>query len=293
MAVVQAMANGNAPSGLSVGDYVKTNGGMYRIANPGDFGASYNSSSGYWSTKADANFDPTAPSGLQSFLSSAQKVAQDNAGLSQNYAREQMQFQTEANAKAMAFSKEEAEKNRQWQERMSNTAHQREMADLIAAGLNPVLTAMGGNGAAVTSGASASGVTSGGASGATDNSFNSLLASLIPALLNRETNLDIAKLNALTSMYMADSSAAASMYASNNSAAATMYAADKSGDSVTYSADKQYDSKGDFPTNLPSIGFWLLSRLGEYTAQGVDHMIDLHKKGVYNSRESHYYGSNR
>ncbi len=219
MAVAQVAANGNAPSGLSVGDYVNTAGGMYRIANPGDFGASYNPSSGYWSVKADASFDPTSPSGLENILSSAQKVAQDNSGLSQNYAREQMQFQTNANAKAMAFSKEEAEKNRQWQERMSNTAHQREMADLIAAGLNPVLTAMGGNGAAVTSGATASGVTSGGASGATDNSFNSLLGSLIPAMLNRETTLDVAKINALTSQYMADSSRSATLGAAATSAA--------------------------------------------------------------------------
>lgn len=57
-----------------------------------------------------------------------------------------------------------AEELIRWQTKMSNTAHQREMADLQAAGLNPVLTTKYG-GASVPTGAMDSGGTGGGGSG--------------------------------------------------------------------------------------------------------------------------------
>lgn len=52
-------------------------------------------------------------------------------------------------------SAKEAATNRDFQERMSGTAHQREVSDLKSAGLNPVLSAMGGSGASTPSGSMA------------------------------------------------------------------------------------------------------------------------------------------
>lgn len=81
---------------------------------------------------------------------------------------------------SMAFNAEQAELNRQWQERMDNTKYQRAIKDMKAAGLNPVLAVTGngisvgsgGGGAAASVSAPSMGAASGGLLGANDASIS-------------------------------------------------------------------------------------------------------------------------
>lgn len=152
----------------------------------------------------------------ESLVRMLQSQSQANSAASMQAAERQMAFQTAQNAKAMEFSAHQAELQRAWSERLANTAHQREMKDLIAAGLNPVLTATGGAGAATPSGSTASGITSAGALAQVDTSANQAVSSIIGSVLNSAASMHNAETSAKAVVEAAGIAAAANKYIAEN-----------------------------------------------------------------------------
>lgn len=185
---------------------------------------------------------------LDSALSRITRTASENTAKSAQMASEQRDWQERQNALAMQFNAQEAAKSRSWQEYMSNTAHQREIRDLKAAGLNPVLSAMGGNGAAVTSGATASGVTSAGAKGEVDTSANAALVQILGSVLSAQTQLQTANVNARTQEAVADKYTAMEKLVAQIGADASKYGAELSYAGSKYNANMHY-SLGKYQTD--------------------------------------------
>lgn len=180
------------------------NGHMHGPAYDSSYSEEYGHT-GLGSSSSAAGSGSSSSSSLNSYLEMLQQIQAQNNAWSSSQAQRQMDFQSSEAALARKFNHDEAQASRDWTQYMSDTAHQREVKDLQAAGLNPVLSAMGGNGAPVTSGAVAAGNASPqGAKGDTDTSLSGALVGLLSASMQAQASMANMAVSARTQEAVAD-----------------------------------------------------------------------------------------
>lgn len=211
-----------------------------------------------------------AASSTRRIMSDIANITGTNTAASAQEAANLRNWQEAQNLKAMEFSASQAALNRDWQKMMSDTAHQREVKDLMAAGLNPVLSALNGNGASTPSGATASGVTSSGAMGSVDMSAAEAFVGILGALLSSMTSLRNATTSAVTSRYATDKAAETSRYVSGLSTQAQVQAAGIA------AAAQRYGYDVNSMTSKDIAGFNAI--VNDYLAdKGYQHDFDVRK----------------
>lgn len=168
---------------------------------------------------------------------SAKQTSKDNisGSLYEALSNKNNAINIQMNRENNAFNAQQADIQRNWEAQMSNTAHQREVADLQAAGLNPILSA-GGIGAStpVASNATAQQFTG------ADTTYINALAQLAAVSMQSNASITAAGLNSAAVERAAAMTSAASMYGSDQALKGSMYGADQSAKSYMYSADKAF-----------------------------------------------------
>lgn len=151
-------------------------------------------------------------------------------------ANRQNAFNKQMTEQTNAFNAAEAQKDRDWQEEMSNTALARKMADAERAGLNPIF-AVNAQGATTPTGSKATGDSP---KEATD--IIQAMTSYTNTMEQLRNQKEIAQMQIQAQVQAAQIAANATIAAANAAAAASRYSADRHYAASTYGSDKGYES---------------------------------------------------
>lgn len=154
-------------------------------------------------TSPRVNYDAVYPArSVANGIADIYDLRDYNNAMARASAREARDWSSEMFGRQMAFNSAEAAANRSWQEYMSSSAHQREVRDLMAAGLNPVLSANGG--ASTPSGSAGTAALPSTAPSEVDMSVSNNVAQLLTAMIGADAQVKSTNLTAANQVKVAE-----------------------------------------------------------------------------------------